>query len=150
MITIRFATFEDVEWLFTQCIDFDRFFGAKQSLMADDPAYTRELLATLITQHIVLVAVRGVELIGFIAGSLASHPFRPTLSVATELLWWVLPPNRQSSAGARLLNAFEDVARDRGAQWILMALEAESPVRPESLTRRGYRAKETSYLLEVA
>lgn len=147
-VTIRPATAADVPWLLAELQSFDRFFGARHSLMPDS-AHATETLGALIQHHVVLLADAPRGPVGFIAGVLAPHFFNPAITHLSELFWWVIPSARGSSAGARLLHAFEAIGR-REAQWITMTLESDSPVDPASLLRRGYRLKETNWLMEVA
>lgn len=145
---IRQATPDDLDWLLGELAAFDRFVGATKSLMPD-PETARETLSQMIVGQPFFVAERDGERAGFIAGVLHPHPFNPGLTMLTETFWWVVPAYRGGSTGARLLHAFEAFGQ-QFADWIVMSLEAESPVAPSSLTRRGYRPQETSYLLEVA
>lgn len=150
---IREARPDDVVWLLEQLRAFDQFFGAGRSLVPSDPMLAHDTVAELVTRAqasdaAFYIAVLDGTRVGFIAGVLMNHPFNPEIRLLSELFWWVDPAHRGSSAGARLLARFEEFGRKR-ADWITMTLEAKSPVDPSSLTRRGYRHQESSYLLEV-
>lgn len=146
MITVRRATADDVPWLLEQLAAFDQFFGSTRSLFPDiDTA--RAIVSDLVTTQPFFVAGDS-DLVGFIAGYLTPHPYNPTIRVLTESFWWVDQEFRGSRAGLALLNALIAFGREH-ADWIVMTLEHESPVNPETLTRRGFRLKETSYLMEV-
>lgn len=151
MIHIRHATGDDAGWLLEQLREFASFFGTRLSLIpADDGvalAVVHHLIASL--EFFVAVDYRSLTPLGFIAGSLAPHPFNPSVRTLSEVFWWVRPDRRGSSAGARLLDRFLAVGEEK-ADWIVMTLEAKSPVDPASLERRGFRLHERSYLKEVA
>lgn len=145
---VRTATPADVPWLLEQVVRFDQFYGARRSLLPPTMDVAEQKLTFLIESHVFLIAEdvdRGP--MGFIAGVIVPHFFsdRSTLS---EVLWWVDEPFRGSRAGLLLLNAF--VAHGRALLLdVIMTLEDVSPVNPETLLRRGFRAKETNYLLEA-
>lgn len=152
MTVVRRADPTDIPWLLEQLRDFDRFFGSKHTLMPERDEASVVLMA-LITEHVFLIAAqKGGPRIGFIAGTLAPHPFRRQLRVLTEIFWWVAPPYRGTAAGAHLLLEFEHVGRQQ-ADWVVMSLEertiSDGLVDPSSLERRGYLPRERSYLLEV-
>jgi len=152
MIRIREATGFDVPWLLEQLREFADFYGTKRSLFPSDDAVAHALITHLITQGKFFLAVDHAsdKCVGFIAGLLGPSAYNPEITQLTELFWWVAPSRRGSSAGARLLNRFEEYGREVGADWLVMTLEAKSPVDPASLERRGFRLHERSYLMEVA
>lgn len=147
-LTVRQATTDDVPWLLGQLAQFDRFIGAKHSLFPS-PDYAERMLTELLASQPFLVAVGEDGPVGFIAGALAPHPYNPAIRVLTELFWWVAEPYRRSRAGLLLLNAFVRIGEEQ-ADWIFLSLEHASPVNETTLTRRGFRPFETTYLLEVA
>ena len=152
-ITLRPAGEKDMEWLMIQLRDFDKFAAFKRSLVEDD-AYARLALKALVDDHVCYIAVgdaprQGGVRMGFIAGFVTPHAFNPRIRVLTEAFWWVPSEFRHSRAGLTLLNEFVKQGRERGCDWITFSLEHKSPVRPETLTRRGFAVKEQSFLLEV-
>lgn len=149
MIVIRSATREDIPWLLEQLRAFSLFYGTKAPLFPDDPAAAASILEVQVgrANPFFLAVVRG-DRAGFISGALVTHPYNATIRILQELFWWVAPEFRGSSAGARLLEHFETYGRAH-ADWILMTLEAKSPIDPRSLERRGFQLHERSYLLEV-
>lgn len=146
-IAVRPATLEDIPWLLEQLAAFDQFFGSSRSLFPSIE-YAESTLALLITEHLFLVAESNGPL-GFIAGMVVPHTLNPAITVLSELFWWVAPQHRGSRAGLLLLNAYVAAGKQR-AHWVTMTLEADSPVAPRCLEQRGFRLKETTYLLEVA
>jgi hypothetical protein len=147
-ITVRPAEGEDIPWLLEQLQSFDAFVIAGCPMFPDiDTA--REKVDELITTQPFFVAECNGELQGFICGILNRHFFNPEIIVLTELLWWVPEEHRGGRAGAALFSAFMDVGK-REANWIIMTLESNSPVKAETLTKRGFRLQEMSFLCEVA
>lgn len=147
-VWLRSAQPEDVPWLWAQLVDFSHHYPARRSLLPADRDAAERKLVGLIMEHVVLLAIKDERPVGFIAGTLAPHWFNPAIQVLSELFWWVPERCRGTRAGALLFNAFvqEGLAR---ADWVVMTLESNSPVRHETLTKRGFRATETNFLLEV-
>ena len=65
---------------------------------------------------------------------------------ADELLWFVYPARRGSSAAARLLDAAEKWCRQRRLFSLRMVQPASSPAVARLYQRRGYEALETAWL----
>lgn len=149
MITVRRAIQYDAPWLLVQLRAFDRFFGTHRSLFPDLASAEQQLLQLMDPNGgCFFVATEGAMHLGFVVGALHPQLYNRSIRQLTELFWWVAPEHRRSSAGARLLMAFEAYGRAH-ADFIVMTLEAKSPVNPRSLERRGFRLQESSYLLEV-
>jgi hypothetical protein len=85
---------------------------------------------------------------GFIAGFLYPHFFNPDIVTLSELFWWVPEEYRGTRSGLLLFKYFKEFGEERADQ-VIMTLEEETPVKPEFLTKKGFRVKEHSYLLEV-
>lgn len=149
MITVRRAQLTDSPWLLTQLKAFAQFFGSKHSLFPTEDDQILDTLHSMVESKVFFVAENGTNAVGFIAGMLSEHPYNPKITVLSELFWWVQPEYRGSSAGARLLRAFEDYGR-ANADWVVMTLETKSPVDPRSLEKRGFKHFESSFLLETA
>lgn len=108
-------------------------------------------MGTLIREQFVAVAEdRDGRPVGLIAGVCGPHPLNPDLTIATELAWWVCPPDRGTRAGLELLNAFDAWADARRAHLVNMTLEVGSAVADRTLTRRGYALTERQFLRERA
>lgn len=156
MITVRRAAAADIPWLVGELRAFSAFFGSARSVFPGDDAAARwlaEMLAAVPSSdpgyHPFFLAEKDGEPVGFIAGLLGPHFFNPAIVTLTELFWWVSPAHRRSMAGGVLFKEFESFGRAY-ADWIVFSLESTSPVNPDLLTRRGYTAREASYLFEVA
>jgi hypothetical protein len=94
----------------------------------------------------VLCAHEGFELRGALAGVMYENVFDGE-RCATELFWYVWPGAARGT-GSRLLDAFEEWARFRGATRVTMAYMLHN--QPEQLAafyeKRGYRPFETHYV----
>jgi RimJ/RimL family protein N-acetyltransferase len=148
-IQVRRADADDIPWLVSQLECFNQFFAARRSLF--DEAYTRDkFLPPLISHHLVLIAVGAAgDRMGFIAGMIMPHLFNPSIRTLMELFWWVSPEHRGSRAGLMLLNAFTDWGK-ANVDWVTLSLEHDSPIKEESMVKRGYRLKERAFLMEVS
>lgn len=146
-LVIRRATHDDVPWLLRELRAFAGWNGLQ---LFGNEAHSEALVGQLIDTQFVAIATRSDERVGLIAGTVGPHPFNPERTMAMELWWWVTPEARGSSAGARLLDAFDDWANDSGADLVSFTLEAESPVNPRTLERRGYRLMEYQFVREVS
>ncbi len=148
-ITVRRATIEDISWLLTQLTHFSRFFGSKRELCGNLP-YAEGFLHQLVEKHLLLIADgEGVGQVGFVAGLVTPHPFNPDISLLAETFWWVSEEHRGSRAGLMLLDAFTDWGK-KNVNWLTFGLEEISPVSDRCLTKRGFKLRERSYLLEVS
>lgn len=142
------ASEKHMDWLIGQLKAFSAIYASKLPLFGDED-YARNALAVLIKDHLVLVAEKNFEPVGFIAGLVTPHFFNPDIRVLSETFWWVAPEHRRSRAGALLLQKFVQWG-EMNADWITCALEAHSPVNPDALLKRGFVLQERSFLMEVA
>lgn len=128
--------------------EFSQFVENKYSLFPKSDEVAADILVGLIYAHPVFVAQRAGEVVGCIAGINTPHVFNPDLRTLTELFWWVKPKERNSRAGLLLLEALLSWGR-RNSNLIVVSLENISPVKPETLEKRGLRRHETNFILEV-
>lgn len=147
IIRVRRAIVEDIPAILGDLEEFSEFYGTKLKLYPGHDL-ARAKVAMLIKQQIFYVATKGSTVIGFVCGLLAPHFLNDDIITLTELLWWVNPEHRGSRAGAMLFNAFMG-AGQRYAHWITMTLEVNSPVKPATLLKRGFRLQESYYIHEV-
>ena len=85
--------------------------------------------------------VSGDPAIGMIGGIIYPHYFNNEI-IAQELFWWVSPLHRGS--GIKLLDAFEDWAKERGADKVMMISLEKNDV-SGIYEKRGYHALEHTY-----
>jgi GNAT superfamily N-acetyltransferase len=98
-------------------------------------------------QGMLLVAETAGKVVGVAGGVISPCILNEAYQLGAELLWWVEPEYRKTSAGARLLAGLEQAARDAGAKrWSMIALEA---VNPEAVGRMylksGYTPTERTF-----
>ena len=162
MIEVRRGELSDIPWLCQELEKFSKFFGSTIPLYDDE--HVREQLPKWLSGGAVfLVAVEAVTVrdpygvgdlecqrpVGFIGGLLLPHFMNPKIIQLAETFWWVQEEFRTTSAGARLFNAFCQEAKVLGVDWLTLSLEEHSPIKEESLTKRGFRRTERAYLLEM-
>lgn len=109
-------------------------------------AYDPEATATMLRAMIGGAGAVFVSERGMIGGLLAPVWCAPTLLHAVELFWW-----SRDGQGEALLEAFEDWAREAGAEEVRMSnvcgLRGEAVAR--KLEARGYAPCETSFRKEL-
>ena len=145
---VRPAESKDIEEILPQLKKFSEFYGTSHELYGKDLAHSYNVLDTLINQHFFSVVEIDQKIIGFIAGTLAPHFFNNEITVLSEVFWWVNEEHRSNRAGALLFQEFMDFGK-ANADWITMTIEHHSPVKEESLLKRGFSLQEKSYLMEV-
>jgi len=74
----------------------------------------------IIDMNMSLVADDGDRIVGFLFGIVGPLWFAQHIQVAVELAWWVDPEHR-GLAGVRLLQTFEQRARERGLRYVAMS-----------------------------
>jgi len=146
-IKVRHAQPGDIDWIVNELRDFSDFFGTEYN-MFEDEAYAVEKMLWIIKDQIAFVAEKDEELLGFIAGLVTPHLFNPNIIWLTEMFWWVPEEHRHSRAGLLLLNEFVDWGKEN-ANWITLGLENSSPIKTESLAKRGFKLHERAFLMEV-
>ena len=72
----------------------------------------------------------------------------PRVKIMNELVWWVNPEHRNSSAGLRLLKEYtkigEKMVKDKTISTFTMTLLENSPIK--DLQKRGWTPIETNYV----
>ena len=102
------------------------------------------------SRYAVLLAERENALLGFLVGVIGEHFFSRSLG-ATVMTWYVAPEHRGSIAAIKLLHAFRNWAKARGA--VHLGVHVTSGVhmaRSHRLLRRlGFSATGGNYLLHL-
>jgi GNAT superfamily N-acetyltransferase len=113
---------------------------------AFDPVYA----ARLFTSHVMLpnrlclvLEVDGAAQ-GVLMASADPHPFGP-VRLAQETVWWIEPEHRGRDA-VRMLDAYEDWAREQDCNFSGMVGMGAVPDVGKLYHRRGYRTAETHFL----
>lgn len=88
---------------------------------------------------------------GAILGVVAPHPFNPAnVLIATELFWWVEPKYRASKFSLNLVKQFEEAAKAKGANLVMMmAIEHSNDMAIRLYPKLGYSKLETTFLKEI-
>ena len=147
LIEIRKATPSDLDWLMTRLLRLSEFAGTK-TLLFEDNDYSRAGLLNLIDKHVMFIAVRECQAVGFIGGYFVPHPFNPKVTMLSELFWWVDEDQRRTSAGGKLLNSFLEYGKAH-ADWIVFGLNTHTPVKEDTILKLGFTLHERCYLLET-
>lgn len=96
------------------------------------------------SEAVCLVYVPAGRAEGVLLAAAYRHPFGP-VRVAKETLWWIDPAHR-GRAAIRMLDAYEDWARQSGCDFVGMAGMGADPAVGALYERRGYRPAEINYL----
>ena len=113
-MTVRPATDADVPFIVEMGL---QFIGSTvyRSFLTPSVRHIEDLVTRLIADDrgvVFVLEMRGGDVVGMLGAMLAEH-FITGLPTATELFWWADPSAR--GHGIRLLRAFEQWARSRGA-----------------------------------
>lgn len=114
-----------------------KFHDAKQDLYPFVAADTANSFAALMAAPscVVLVSDRG-----FICGALVPSPSNASWVTAFEMFWWAEDRN-----GLRLLKAFEDWAKENGANEVKPSHPVNETRVAQLFERRGFTPTETVY-----
>jgi hypothetical protein len=146
MATIRRATADDAEALLVMARKFVAFAPYHDKATATDDEL-RQIINYLTNNATMFVAEKCGVVIGMLVAVLAPVWYAPSCKVATELAWWVEHEHRGGTAAIRLIQAFENWARNEQAVMVTMSnLEVGDNNRVSSmLARMGYRMTEQSH-----
>jgi GNAT superfamily N-acetyltransferase len=128
---------------------FDRPEGLTGFVFPFSPAYAERLFWRYLRAPKAMFIIHDVD--GLAQGLLMAHAFEHDFGpvmVAQERVWWIDPEHR-GSAAARMLNSYEEWAKNLGCKFVGMAGMGEDPVVGELYKRRGYRVAETHYLKAI-
>lgn len=115
-----------------------------------DPEAVGALALALIESGIMLVAEVEGEVVGMVGLAIAPFIFNPELVGAYEVIWWVEPEHQSNGVGRALLEAIDDLARERGAFFVHMALMPNSPDAAAALYfKLGYAHTEMSFTKRI-
>lgn len=145
----RKAELSDIDWILELLKKFSDFYSSKYQLFGDDVEYSKSALTKLIDNHVFIVCEdesKGPA--GFICGLITNHFFNPKIKVLSEQFWYVDEKYRNSRAGLLLLNEFILYGKYY-CNWITFSLLTNSPVKEETLIKRGFVFKEKALLMEV-
>lgn len=142
---IRPATMDDVPRL----IDMAQRFYAESGY---EPIYGPMLdtsaagLAILTMESgILLVAEHEGEVVGMVCLHVEPYLFNPSVTIASEIAWWIAPEHRGGLLGARLLKSVDEACKERGAIPRMATLAGSPPQAGAMLERAGYAHTERYY-----
>lgn len=137
---IRLAEEKDKQWLVTVAAK-NMFCEELKRPHYYNETQTKNIVDLSVKQQACLVAEKNGELVGTILGVVSPNPFNPTITMLAELMWYVLPEHRHSSAGLKLLIEFAAIGKEK-ADETSMSLLATSPVAISALEKRGFTMSE--------
>lgn len=145
-IIVRQANLEDVDWL----ISCFHKHAQEVPTMAEVFNYEHATKALVdgIENHLVLVAEKDGEPLGYIAGWILPHFFNPEIIALTQALWYVVPGMRGGKAAKKLLDAFTEFG-EMNANWIWLDLPVSTNIKEENLAKIGYSLREKWYFKEA-
>ncbi len=139
---IRKAAIQDMSWLLDVAIK-DMVFNELKIPSYYNRKTIQKIVEKGIKEETFFIAEKDGIPVGAIGGVLTPHPYNEEVLVLSEQFWYVLPEYRNSSAGARLLAAFQEKGKD--ADEVIMSLLIDSPISFESLEKRGFGMVELSF-----
>lgn len=110
--------------------------------------HVRKILDAVRKRGIILLAHKGEVIQGVFMAIINPDIWLPTVKTLNELVWWVNPEHRNSSAGLRLLKEYtkigEKMVKDKTISTFTMTLLEDSPIK--DLQKRGWAPVETNYV----
>jgi len=148
-MNIRLATVEDAAVLTAMGRDFLQYSEYRNLQVTDEEIQAG--IAGVIANEMSFVAEIDGQIVGFILGIIGPMWFVQRVRIAVELAWWVDLAHRNTTAGVRLLKAFESHATNMGVQYIAMSdlvVQGDTPV-ARLLGRMGYSVTERMHTKEI-
>ena len=145
-ILIRTAIESDIDFVIEELRNFEKFYGGDMFDGMLDSDYARNFLGFLIKDHVFFLAENEGEQLGFIAAFKSPHKFNPKKKALNELFWWIKESARHTRAGYLLLKKYVELGKT--FDQCVMTIEHNSPVKPESINKFGFKFKEMNFVLE--
>jgi GNAT superfamily N-acetyltransferase len=148
-MNIRLATIEDAAVLTAMGRDFMQY-SEYRNLQVTDDEITSGIVGVIANEMSFVAEIDG-QIVGFILGIIGPMWFVQRVRIAVELAWWVDPAHRNTTAGVRLIKAFESHATNMGVQYIAMSdlvVQGATPV-AKLLGRMGYIVTERMHTKEI-
>jgi N-acetylglutamate synthase-like GNAT family acetyltransferase len=150
MLDIRLATLEDMDDILAMGVEMyeESPYAAIRPVDLDS---FRRYAEDLIANHYFLVALKNGEAVGMAASYIATLPIHCDIMVAAEVVFYVRPAFRGSSAAVRLAMELEDVVRkaEDVDVYTFSAMASSPPVVDKLFRRMGYKPIETAYIKEA-
>ena len=139
---IREAEEKDIEHIIDMAREFWKHTIYDVEFVEDDVAL---MIQNCISDGLAYVYVDEIPR-GFICAVVGPLLANFSVSVATELAWWVDQPYRKTGAGYRLVKALEDAAIDMDVDYISMISMKSSTDMSDVYKRMGYQESELNYV----
>lgn len=153
MATIRMATIDDAPALTTMAQKFVAYGSHWSAFRVTDEEMQINIESMLTSDAIkCIVAEVNGDVVGMIAFALVGAWFSPSVTIASELAWWVEDRARGTTVAIRLVRAYEQWASDHNAKLVAMSslvVDAEDKV-GNMLKRIGYEASEITHVKGIA
>lgn len=144
-VCVRKAEDADLEWILGELRELSDFVETDIPIFQDSP-YTRSGILHLIAHHVVLIAEKEYQQVGFIAGTLTPHLFNPSIKTLTMLFFRVTPEARRTRAAFELVESF--ISAGLAADWISISLGVKTNLKGNHFVKRGFKKRETAFLKE--
>jgi hypothetical protein len=108
-----------------------------------DVQHVQKLLEDGLTQSVILVAEVEGEIRGTVIGVYHKHPLNPSISVLTEIAWWVPQEHRKTRIGWVLLQAFASLKK---TDLTTLSLLPDSGVAHRHLNKLGFTQSEVAFV----
>jgi hypothetical protein len=113
--------------------------------------HVRKILDAIRQRGVILIAEIDSEITGLLMAVVNPDIWLPQIKTMNELVWWVHPEHRNSSAGLRLLKEYtkicEKKVKRKEIHTFTMTLLEDSPV--SNIEKRGWAPIETNYVYGV-
>jgi len=100
------------------------------------------------TDQVVILIAEDPELIGCFVAVIVKHPIGGRV-YGDQVLWYVTPARRTSSAGLLLWHAYEEWCLTHGVTQVRVVQPADRPRLGAHFARRGYRAIEIGWVRDL-
>jgi GNAT superfamily N-acetyltransferase len=150
VLNVRAATTEDMDDIVAMGLDMYEESPYADLKAASEDSF-RLYAADLIAHHYFLLALKNDEVIGMAASYIAPLPVNMDILVASEVVFYVKPEHRGTSAAVRLAIALEDAVRQQEDVdvYTFSAMTSSPPVVDKLFRRLGYQPIETAYIKEA-
>lgn len=146
-VVVREAEYDDIDWIVSEL----RYFSDRVSdkhILFSDYFHVKDLVISMINEHIFFVSENDGVKSGFIAGFVIPHLFNPDIKTLVETFWWVSEPYRYSRAGLALFKEYVEWGKVNGINLITMSLESKTEVNEKTLVRHGFKLKDRNFFME--
>ena len=101
--------------------------------------------------HILLLAEKNRKIIGLIGGVATPSSFSSKEIIGQEFMWYLEKDERKGSIGFKLLKAFEEECKSRGAKKVIMIhmLNLNSEMMSKFYEKQGYIPMEKHFIKEL-